>query len=207
MISSSSLFSQNDKTYIDWNISELIKSKEDITIFGEPRIITSPYGEAVLFDGQDDGILLNEMPLKGLEEFTIEIIIRFDNGGNEEQRYFHTGTMSQDRSLMEIRSNANTWYLDGMFESRGKWVVLISPELVHSLDKWYHIAFTVKDGQQATFVNGQKELEGTVEFSPIEEGRTSIGVRQNKISWFKGAIYRIRITNKVLDPIEFDILR
>ena len=52
-------------------------------------------------------------------------------------------------------------------------------DFAHPLDKWYHIAFTVKDGVQATFVNGKKELEGAVEFSPIEEGITSIGVRRN----------------------------
>ncbi len=76
-------------------------------------------------------------------------------------------------------------------------------ELAHPLDKWYHIAFTVKDGEQATFVNGKKELEGIVEFSPIVDGSMSIGVRQNKISWFKGAIYCIRITNRVINSCEF----
>jgi len=54
-----------------------------------------------------------------------------------------------------------------------------------------------------TFINGQKELEGTIGFSSIDEGKTSIGVRQNKVSWFKGAIYKIRITNKILFPAEF----
>ncbi len=131
------------------------------------------------------------------------MLIRFDKGGTKEQRYFHAGTVKGDRSLMEMRSSENKWYLDGMFDSKGKWVVLISPEFSHPLGNWYHIAFTVKNGKQATFVNGQKELEGDVEYNPIMEGQTSIGVRQNKISWFKGAIYSIRITNKVLDPKDF----
>lgn len=200
---STSIFTQKNSSEVVWIISELLESGENITVLGNPKEIDSPYGTAVQFDGEGDAIFIDEMPLKGLSEFTIEMIIWFDSGGSHEQRYFHTGTMKQDRSLMEMRSNADTWYLDGMFESKGKWVVLMSPELVHPLDKWYHIAFTVKDGKQATFVNGQKELEGTVGFSPLVEGRTSIGVRQNKISWFKGAIYSIRITDKVLDPSEF----
>ncbi len=198
-------FAQNKKSEVVYIISDLIDAKENVTVVGNPLKIDSPYGRAVQFNGKDDAIFIDEMPLKDLSEITIEMIIRFDRGGSLEQRYFHTGTMKKDRVLMEMRSNADTWYLDGMFESRKKWVVLISPELTHPLDEWYHIAFTVKDGEQATFVNGQKELEGDVDFSPIKKGKTSIGVRQNKISWFKGAIYSIKITDRVLNPGEFDI--
>ena len=200
---SSSVFSQEEKSEKTWIIADLLNEKEDVTVLGDPTIIDSPYGNAVQFDGVDDGFLLKEMPLKDLSEFTIEMIIRFDRGGTEEQRYFHTGTVKQDRVLMEMRSGENTWYLDGMFESKTKWVVLMDSVLTHPLDEWYHIAFTVENGKQVTFVNGKKELEGTVEFSPIVDGSTSIGVRQNKISWFKGAIYCIRITGKVLRPCEF----
>ena len=171
-----------DKTRVNWVMSDFLQSKEGVSILGNPEIIDSPYGKAVQFDGKQDGILVNQMPLKNLSEFTIEMLIRFDKGGTEEQRYFHTGTVKGDRSLMEMRSSENTWYLDGMFDSKGKWVVLMSPEFSHPLGNWYHIAFTVKNGKQATFVNGQKELEGDVEYNPIMEGQTSIGVRQNKIS-------------------------
>jgi len=189
-----------------WNIAELIKSNDGIDVLGNPEIIDSPYGKAVLFDGVDDGILVEQMPLKGLSEYTIEMLIRFD-GGNWEQRYFHTGKVpiGEDRSLLEMRSNKDTWYFDGMFESKGKWVVLMDSTLVHPLGEWYHVAFTVKNKYQATFVNGSKELEGHVEFVPINDGATSIGVRQNKVAWFKGAIYSIRITDKALEPNEFNI--
>ena len=171
-----------DKTRVNWVMSDFLQSKEGVSILGNPEIIDSPYGKAVQFDGKQDGILVNQMPLKNLSEFTIEMLIRFDKGGTEEQRYFHAGTVKGDLSLMEMRSSENTWYLDGMFDSKGKWVVLMSPEFSHPLGNWYHIAFTVKNGKQATFVNGQKELEGDVEYNPIMEGQTSIGVRQNKIS-------------------------
>jgi len=201
-----SVSAQEKKSELNWNLVELLKSKNGVSILGEPKVVGSPYGEAVYFDGVDDGILVEKMPLKGFSEYTIEMLIRFD-GGNWEQRYFHTGKVKvgEDRSLMEMRANKDTWYLDGMFESKGKWVVLMDSTLVHPLGKWHHIAFTVKNKQQATYVNGQKELEGNVEFAPIIEGATSIGVRQNKVSWFKGAIHSIRITNKALDPSEFNI--
>lgn len=197
------LFSQAENSEVIWIITDLLADKDNVLVVGNPEVIDSPFGKAVYFDGKEDGIFLTEMPLKNLSEFSIEMLIRFDAGGNQEQRYFHTGSMMQDRVLMEMRSNENTWYLDGMVETRGKWVVLMSPELLHPFGQWYHIAFTVKNGRQTTFVNGCKELEGEIEFSPILEGATSIGVRQNKISWFKGAIYSIRITDRVLDPNEF----
>lgn len=197
----------HDNEEVVWFISDLLQSKEGVLVHGNPEIVESPYGNAVQFDGIDDALFLDEMPLKGLSEFTIEMIIRFDKGGNEEQRYFHAGTVKKDRSLMEMRSTENTWYLDGMFESNDKWVVLMSPEFSHPLNEWYHIAFTVKDGKQVTYVNGQKELEGDVEYAPITEGKTSIGVRQNKLSWFKGAIYSIKITNKALSPDDFKTIK
>jgi len=195
--------SQQPKQEETWIITDLLKPKSGVTILGEPEIIESPFGKAVLFDGVDDGILLDKMPLKGLMSYTLEMIIRFDSGGTKEQRVFHTGTMRKDRSLLEIRSNAETWFFDGMVETNNNWVVLMDSTLLHPLGEWYHVAFTVENGRQITYVNGVKELEGTVSFIPIMDGATSIGVRQNKISWFKGAIYSIRISEKVLSPRQF----
>jgi len=43
-------------------------------------------------------------------------------------------------------------------------------------------------------VNGELELAGEVAFAPMTTGRTSIGVRQNRVSWFKGAIAEVRFT-------------
>jgi hypothetical protein len=54
-----------------------------------------------------------------------------------------------------------------------------------------------------TYVNGKQELHEETSFLPIETGQTSIGVRLNKVSWFKGAIYKIRITPKQINPNRF----
>jgi hypothetical protein len=48
------------------------------------------------------------------------------------------------------------------------------------------------------YVNGVLELEGVVAFAPMSAGRTSIGVRQNRVSWFKGAISEVRFTPAAL---------
>ena len=196
-------YSQAEQSEVTWIITDLLEAKEGISVVGNPNIIDSPFGKAVHFNGKEDGILLEEMPLRNLSEFSVEMLIRFDAGGNHEQRYFHTGSVREDRLLLEMRSNMDTWYLDGMVETGGNWVVLMSPEYVHPFSQWYHIAFTVKKGEQITYVNGNKELEGKIDFTPISEGATSIGVRQNRVSWFQGAIYSIHITNRVLKPDEF----
>jgi hypothetical protein len=52
------------------------------------------------------------------------------------------------------------------------------------------------------FVNGRQELTGKVTFGPMTGGRVSIGVRQNKVYWFKGQIREVRITPRVLTPGE-----
>src|SRR5206468_12893975 len=53
------------------------------------------------------------------------------------------------------------------------------------------------------YVDGKLELAGPLRITPLGKGRTSIGVRQNKVYWFKGAIGTIHITPKALTPSKF----
>jgi hypothetical protein len=72
--------------------------------------------------------------------------------------------------------------------------------MLHPLDKWYHVAYVVDQGNLKTYINGIKELEAQINIAPLQKGNTSVGVRQNEKSWFKGAIYKIRITADALIP-------
>jgi len=72
---SATAFAQKNNSKKVWIISELLESGENISVLGNPEKINSPYGTAVQFDGIDDAIQINEMPLKGLSEFTIEMLI------------------------------------------------------------------------------------------------------------------------------------
>jgi len=105
--------------------------------------------------------------------------------------------------MLELRSTASDWYLDAYVQSGNQNKTLIDPTLLHPLGQWAHVAFVVENGRQTTFVNGKKELESQVTIQPFSDGKTSIGVRQNEVSWFKGAIYQIRFTEKVLNPEQF----
>src|SRR5262245_46564150 len=58
------------------------------TVLGHPRVIQTPSGKAVEFNGVDDGLMVDVHPLAGAEKFTWEAIFRPD-GGNAEQRWFH----------------------------------------------------------------------------------------------------------------------
>jgi len=57
------------------------------------------------------------------------------------------------------------------------------------------------DGKKMTsFVNGKKELEGKFNFSVMTKGNISLGVRLNKVDWFKGQIKEIRFHPEALQP-------
>ncbi len=197
------LVAANAKT-TEWIVSDLLRAGgSGISILGKPEIVACKYGNAVQFNGSTDGIFLDMMPLTGLTEFTIEILLCPAKGGNFEQRYFHGGEVRGSRVMMELRSNDSDWYLDAFFKSGDEQKTLIEPTLTHPLDQWAHVAFVVEQDYQQTFVNGKKELESRIKFRTFAGGKTSLGVRQNQLSWFKGAIYSIRITPKALKPIDF----
>jgi hypothetical protein len=175
---------------------------------GNPTTMNSPYGEAVQFDGKGDGLFLDRNPLVALRRFTVEVILRPDPKSQFEQRLLHMGEINGDRMLIELRMTEDSqWYLDAFIKSGDSSKALIDKSLLHSAGDWYHVALVVDDGKMETFVAGKHELEGRVEFSPFKSGRTSIGVRMNKVSWFQGSIARIKITPKCLTPAEFIIPR
>jgi hypothetical protein len=187
-----------------WKLSDLIgKTAEGIHIRGNPGIVKYKDEDAVSFNGLTDAIFLENMPLKALEQFTIEVIIRPASGGNFEQRFLHFGEVQGDRVLLELRSTMTDWYLDAFIKVGDKELVLIDPGLLHPLDQWVHLAYVIDHGKPETYVNRKKELAGTIEMTPLKVGKTSIGVRQNEVSWFKGAIYKIRISPRALKPQDF----
>src|SRR5690242_10410684 len=57
-----------------------------VKVDGNPKVIDTPLGKAVAFDGVDDSLYLDQHPLAGAEQFTFEAIFRPD-GGAAEQRW------------------------------------------------------------------------------------------------------------------------
>ena len=52
-----------------------------ITVVGHPKVIKTPLGKAIQFNGIDDALFIPEHPLAGASAFTFEAIFRPESGG------------------------------------------------------------------------------------------------------------------------------
>ncbi len=176
------------------------------TVLGAPALVGAAQERAVEFDGIDDGLELALHPLAGADTFTVEAVFRPAPGGPTEQRFLHLQEdQSEDRILLEIRiaGDGATWFLDAFVKSKDKSTTLFAKQHEHPIGPWYHAALVVDGQEMRHYVNGSLELTRPIDFRPQGAGRTSIGVRINRVSWFKGAIREIRFTRRALAPEEF----
>jgi len=184
------------------NVKEI--GGHQVTIEGNPQVIQTPQGQALVFDGQDDAVVLNANPLTGARTFTIEVVFRPDLGGQREQRFLHLQVNEDRRVLMETRVNTKEeWFLDTYIKCGPSERTLQSKQGLHPLGMWYHLALTYDGSEMRHFVNRIQEMAGSVDYTPMEGGQTSIGCRLNRVFWFKGALRLVRITHTVLQPEEF----
>ena len=173
------------------------------TIQGQPRVIETPIGKAVEFDGVDDALFVDVHPLAGAQTFTWEAIFRPDGGGAE-QRWFHLQeTGSENRMLFEIRVVGDRWFLDSFNQSATGSATLMNKTSLHPLGHWYHVA-AVYDGKVfSNYVDGVQDGKAEVELAPQAAGRSAIGVRINLVYYFKGAVHSARFTRRALAPAGF----
>lgn len=171
-------------------------------LLGSPR----PVKGALEFDGKGDGLFLDVNPLAGSREFTVEVHFRPAGDGPEAQRFVHLQDAAGSRLLFETRLDGQgRWWLDTFLwnaAEAGRGSALIEPRLNHPTDHWYWAALTYNGRRMTSYVNGVKELEAEYAFGPMGSGRISIGVRQNKVYWFKGQIRELRFHARVLQPEE-----
>jgi putative heme-binding domain-containing protein len=179
------------------------------TVRGEPRIVDSPLGQAVEFDGTDDALFIDNHPLAGATAFTWEAIFRPD-GGEREQRWFHlserdpaSGADTDNRLLFEIRVVGGEWFLDSYAQSGAANKALMNRTALHRVGEWYHVA-AVYDGKEfSNYVDGVKEGSAELQLTPHGPGHASVGVRINNVFFFKGAVRLARFTRRALAPAEF----
>jgi Concanavalin A-like lectin/glucanases superfamily len=180
-------------------------------IEGGPKLIDSPLGKAMAFDGANDVVFIDRHPLAGAARFTFEALFRPD-GGAFEQRWFHleggadtdptakTGT----RMLFEIRVEGSEWYLDTFVLGPGYRQPLIVPEKRFAVGRWYHVAQSYDGTTYRAFVNGTLQAEAVLAFTPQGPGRASVGMRMNKVSPFRGAVRQAAFTREeALAPERF----
>lgn len=197
-----SLFAQAPKVVI-WDA----ESYPDVSrILGEPFILTTCLGYAVYFNGSSDGVFSSTIPVKGMDEITLEVIMNQYSKANVENRYLHIGEVSGPRIMFETRvTPENTWYADFfVVMSDTEKAIVIDEKKTHPCDKWYNVTLVADKNGIKGYVNGELQGSAPINFrAAINSGATSVGVRQNLQSWFKGAIYKIKVTGAALTPDQF----
>src|ERR1051326_4020186 len=192
-----------------WNFDRIDRiGGQPTTVFGQPRVIDTPVGKAVEFNGVDDGLLIPVHPLAGAETFTWEAIFRPD-GGNAEQRWFHleenpaTGSDTDNRMLFEIRVIDGRWCLDAFNHSGAAQKALLNRQHLHPLGGWFHVAAVYDGSEFRSYIDGVQDGAAQIHLAPQGEGQTSVGVRINRVYYFKGAVRLARFTRRALPPAEF----
>jgi hypothetical protein len=207
---------------VTWTFDRLDKiGGLPVKVEGNPKVVDTPVGKAIEFDGVHDALWIDEHPLAGAETFTFEAIFRPD-GGAPEQRWFHlaerdpktgllatadhsrTGQDANSRFLFELRViNGNQWYLDAFVNGPGYNRALMFRDKLHPIGQWYHVA-QVFDGKGFhSYVNGELQGEAEIAFKPQGPGAASVGVRINRVNYFHGAVAKARFTPKALAAAEF----
>ena len=185
---------------------------------GQPKLVDSPVGKAVEFNGKDDALFFPDRPLVGAKTFTIEAIFR-PEGGAEQQRWMHiaetdpatgldaaaTGTSDVNpRFMFEIRVEGNSWYLDAYFNSKGSNQALAFPKMLHPIGPWYAVEQTYDGTTYRSYVNGELQGEAKVgNFVPQGPGHMMVGTRMNHVNYFHGAVAEARFTDSALAPEQF----
>jgi hypothetical protein len=133
------------------------------------------------------------------------VVFRPASGGPKEQRFFHLQEQgSENRVLFETRlPDDGQWFLDTYVKAASGDCTLFAETHRHKLDVWHHAALVVDGETMRHYVDGKLELAMPLKFTPIAAGQTSLGVRFNKVHWYKGAIARARFSPSVLKPGEF----
>ena len=171
---------------------------------GKPRVIETPKGKAVEFDGEHDALFVDVHPLAGAKTFTWEVIFRPSSSGRPEQRFFHlqeTGVTT--RLLFETRLIDGKWCLDSFAASATGQKALLDRTKLHSLDEWHHVAMVYDGKEFRHYVDRKLQGSAEVALAPQGKGTSSAGVRINRVDYFKGAIREARMTPSALEPDAF----
>jgi hypothetical protein len=170
-------------------------------VVGAPRATAA----GIAFDGKADGVFVPVNPIEGWTAFTIEVRFKPDGtGGGEEQRFLHIEDGRKQRVLLETRVTPDRqWALDTfLFQDSDDKLTLLDRTKLHPTDRWCWVALVYDGRRMSHYIDGVLELEGEVAFAPMMAGRTSLGVRQNLVSWFRGEIAEARFTPAALPPAQ-----
>jgi hypothetical protein len=177
MLATSSALAQSGQD-VTWQFDRLDNiGGNPAHVDGQPKIVTTPAGKAVLFDGVHDGLFIDKHPLAGFSQFTFEALVRPD-GGDPAQRRFHlaetdpkTGLDAttdpnnptadkNSRFTFELRVDGDRCYFESFTHGPGYQSALIDKTKTHPpLGQWYVVTQTYDGQTHRSFVNGVLEKE------------------------------------------------
>ncbi len=169
---------------------------------GNPFVKIENGDTSLYFNGINDGLIIPVIPIEGWSKFTIEVLFKPAGEGTPAPRFIHFEDTASNRGTFELRLTRNSqWYLDVFLKNgkTNKGLTLIDSTKLHTVNKWYWAALVYDGKKMYSFINGQKELEGEIDFPAMKEGRISLGMRLNKVNWYKGQISEIRFHPVSLD--------
>ncbi len=195
-------FEQHDNS-ITWKLNDINQIGEYKTlILGKPVIKAEANDTSIYFNGISDGLVIPAIPIQGWPEFTIEVLFKPDSDGFPAPRFIHLEDIDENRGTLEIRLTKNAqWYFDGFLKNgkTNKGVTLIDSTKLHPANRWYWAALVYDGKKMYSYINGKKELEGKIDFPQMTKGKISLGVRLNKVDWFKGQIKEILFHTEALN--------
>jgi hypothetical protein len=174
------------------------------TVWGAPQVM--PDG-SLHFDGKQDGLLLPVNPVAGLAQFTVAMLFRPASDAPFAQRFFCIDDEGGERLTLESRVvPGKGWYLDTFLQAATSPAsahrALIDPTKLHPLDQWVWAELSYDGHTMTAWVDGVQELNGDIAFHPMVAGKTSVGVRLNRVFWFKGEIKEVRFYPAALAPAD-----
>jgi len=190
-----------EQTGTTWSLNNLERiGGHAVTVVGAPKVVSTDRGDAVEFNGTSDGLIIDANPLQGLEAFTVSVVFQPAAGGQHEQRFLHMEEAATgNRALIELRMTPeHRWALDTFLKYGDAGLTLLDTARVHPADEWHRVALTFDGTEMTHYINGRRELSGSVAFRPLGPGRTSFGVRQNLVSHFKGRIHSMTVWPRAL---------
>jgi hypothetical protein len=183
--------------------------------YGNPTVIVTPYGNAVLFNGVNQGLTVSNNPIAGWTNFTVEMIFRPDltnvaTAGAP--RIFHIAAPNANqvapdhRLTLEGRISNTVWYADTFLRyasAQASNNTLIDTSKTHPLGDWQQLAVTYDGTFFKQYVNTTFELSTNIASGGLTNGVASIGMRANTNNFFQGAVLALRFTPRVLATNEF----
>jgi len=201
---------------VTWNVNNLSNiGGHPAFVIGDPKVIDTPAGKAVQFDGVS-GLILETNPMAGYEQWTMETLVRPDGGKDTAQRIFHIGEYNpavdptdvnatnnnSNRFTFELRLVGEQAYFESFNTGPGYQSALSVKEKLHPLHTWLVLTQTYDGTTHRHYVNGELELEKPLKYHVQGPGRCSIGTRLNKVTPYVGGYMRMRFANRALPPEE-----